>query len=91
MAGCPAVGVRTGASLIQPEATGLWVDRLPPGGECVESDGDEVALAAYLDAIHDAQSFDRSEIRSLAVAQFTTGSIVDRLFAKLAQLRGVAA
>ncbi len=52
LAGCPTVGVRTGASLIEPNETGRWVDRLPPGRDCVEGDEDEVALAAYLDTIH---------------------------------------
>ena len=90
LAGCPTVGVRTGASLVQPDATGLWVDRLPPGRECVNSDGDKIALSAYLDAIHQAQSFDRDEVRSRAGGQFATGRIVDLVLAELEQLRSVA-
>jgi hypothetical protein len=90
LAGCPTVGVRTGASLVQPEKTGLWVDRLPPGRECASSDEDETALAAYLDAIHDAQSFDRADVCSRASEQFATGRIVDLLLDELEQLRGVA-
>jgi hypothetical protein len=91
LAGCPTVGIRTGASLIEADGTGLWVDRLPPGRTCVESDEDEIALAAYLDAIHQAQSFDRAEVRCRAAGQFASGRIVESLLAKLAQLRGVAA
>ena len=90
LAGCPTVGVRTGASLIEADATGLWVDRLPPGRACVESAEDEAALAAYLDAIHQAQSFDRAEVRSHATEQFTTGRIVELLLPELEQLRGSA-
>ena len=89
LAGCPTVGVRTGASLIEPNETGLWVDRLPPGRECVTSDEDEVALAAYLDAIHQAQSFDRAEVRFRAAERFATGRIVDVLLAKLEEQRAV--
>lgn len=82
--------MRTGASLIEADATGLWVDRLPPGRACVESAEDEAALAAYLDAIHQAQSFDRAEVRSHATEQFTTGRIVELLLPELEQLRGSA-
>ena len=89
LAGCPTVGVRTGASLIEPNGTGLWVDRLPPGRECVDSDEDEVALAVYLDAIHQAQSFDRAEVPSRAAEQFATGRIVDQLLAGLEEQRSV--
>ena len=91
LAGCPTVGVRTGASLIEADGTGLWVDRLPPGRACVESDEDEAALAAYLDAIHQAQSFDRAEVRCGAAGQFASGGIVDLLLAHLEQARGDAA
>ena len=31
LAGCPTVGVRTGASFVKTGETGLLVDRLPPG------------------------------------------------------------
>ena len=91
LTGCPTVGVRTGASLIQPGATGLWVERLPPGRPCVASAEDEAALEAYLDAIHQAQSIDRAEVRCRAAEQFATSAIVDSLLDELlhvqAQLR----
>ena len=89
LAGCPTVGVRTGDSLIQPDVTGFWVNRLPPGRACVESAEDEAALAAYLDAIHQAQSFDRAEVRFRAAERFATGRIVDVLLAKLEEQRAV--
>lgn len=78
-----------GQTKIEPNGTGLWVDRLPPGRECVDSDEDEVALAVYLDAIHQAQSFDRAEVRSRAAEQFATGRIVDQLLAGLEEQRSV--
>ena len=89
LAGCPAVGVRTGASLIQPNVTGCWVTRLPPGRKCIVSDDDELALSAYMDAIRLTQSFNRVEVRQHATEQFTTGQIVDLLLSKLEQSRGV--
>ena len=49
LAGCPTVGVRTGASFVKTGETGVLVDRLPPGRQCVETDADERALAGYLE------------------------------------------
>ncbi|MFQ3592162.1 MAG: glycosyltransferase [Gemmataceae bacterium] len=37
LAGCPVVGVRTGAPFIQDGVTGVFVDRLPPGAKCVKN------------------------------------------------------
>ena len=36
--------------------TGVLVDRLPPGRQCVETDEDERALVGYLEAIEQAPS-----------------------------------
>ena len=46
LAGCPTVGVQTGAWFVKIGETGVLVDRLPPGRQCVETDEDERALAA---------------------------------------------
>jgi S1-C subfamily serine protease len=48
LAGCPTVGVRIGASLVRPGVTGMIVERLPPGRQCVRYDADEAALVVYL-------------------------------------------
>ena len=51
LAGCPTVGVRTGASFVRHGVTGFVVDRLRPGRHCVEKCGDQAALADYLEAV----------------------------------------
>jgi hypothetical protein len=41
LAGCPVVGVRTGAPFIHDGIPGVFVDCLPPGAKCVKSDDDQ--------------------------------------------------
>ena len=48
LAGCPTVGVRTGASFVKSGETGVLVDRLPPGRQCAETDEDERAWLSSL-------------------------------------------
>jgi hypothetical protein len=79
LAGCPTVGVRTGASFVRHGETGILVDRLPPGAACVECDPDALALDAFIDAIEQAQSLDRGMVREVAAGQFDTTSIVNSL------------
>ena len=66
LAGCPTVGVRTGASFVRTGETGVVVDRLPPGRQCAESDDDVRALAVFMEAIEQAQSMDRHSVRDRA-------------------------
>ncbi len=75
LAGCPAVGVRTGASFVKNGETGVLVDRLPPGRQCVETDADERALAGYLEAVEQAQAMDRESVRENAMKAFDTEHI----------------
>jgi len=75
LAGCPTIGVRTGAAFVQHGRTGYLVDRLPPGRQCVANDDDERALAAYLDALRQAQAMDRRAVRVAAAEQFDTEKI----------------
>jgi hypothetical protein len=82
LAGCPAVGVRTGASFVQHGLTGYLVERLPPGRQCIATEDDETALAAYLDALSRAQAMDRPSVRA-AAKQFAIGRIVDTVLAAL--------
>ena len=77
LAGCPTVGVRTGASFVRDGVTGYIVERLPPGQSCVETDGHRASLAAYLDAIRRAQELDRRLIRRHATVDFDSRQIVD--------------
>ena len=44
LAGCPTVGVRTGAPFVEQGKTGILVDRLPPGAGCVGNDEETAAL-----------------------------------------------
>jgi len=87
LAGCPAVGVRTGASFVQHGLTGYLVDRLPPGRQCVANAGDEQALANYLAALLQAQAMDRRAVRSVAAAQFGTEQIEDAVIDALDRVR----
>ena len=87
LAGCPTVGVRTGASLVQSGITGVIVDRLPPGKHCVENDDDEAELVAYMDALVQAQAIDRQHVRARAAADFETKSVIDQLLTTIGGLR----
>jgi hypothetical protein len=82
-AGCPTAGVRTGASFMKTGETGLLVDRLPPGRQCVETDEGEQTLAVHLEAIAQVQAIDRQTVRNIAAAQFHNERIVEQVIAAL--------
>lgn len=69
--------------------TGYVVERLPPGRKWMVNDDDEACLCLYLDAIHQAESLERQDVRSHAAADFATGSIVDGLITTLYQQRTI--
>ena len=73
LAGCPTVGVRTGASFVRHGATGIVVDRLPPGRQCAESDDDGRALAVFMEAIEQAHAMDRQSVRQRTCGAIRTG------------------
>lgn len=77
LAGCPTVGVQTGASFVRDGITGAVVDRPPPGRACIESDDNEACLAAFMDAVEKAATMDRDQLRSAAVFEFDASRIVD--------------
>jgi hypothetical protein len=87
LAGCPAVGVRTGAAFVRTGETGVVVDRLPPGRQCAESDDDFRALAVFMEAIEQAQSLDRQCVRVRAAVEFHTDGVIDQLIGTLDELR----
>ncbi len=87
LAGCPAVGVRTGASLVRHGVTGCLVQRLPPGRRCVSTDSHEVALTEFIVAIRRARQLDRSAVRLAAKADFETEAIVDCVLSALDEQR----
>jgi glycosyltransferase involved in cell wall biosynthesis len=88
LAGCPAVGVRTGAPFVRDGETGFQVTRLPPGQECVADADDQAALDVYLEAVGRAQALDRRAVRAVAETEFDTERIVDRILAALEAARG---
>jgi hypothetical protein len=92
LAGCPTVGVRTGASFVLTGETGVVVDRLPPGHQCAESDEDVRALAAFMEAVEQAQAMDRHSVRERAAEQFDTDRTVDSIITAVnkARLAGVS-
>ncbi len=87
LAGCPTVGVRTGAPFVEQGKTGILVDRLPPGAGCVGNDEETAALAAYLSAVVQAQALNRETARQRATEIFDTTHVVDRIIEELANLR----
>ena len=87
LAGCPTVGVRTGASLVRNGITGFIVDRLPPGRNCIVTDDDEACLRKYMETVQRAATLDRNDVRSKAAFEFADGRIVDRLIMCLGSTR----
>jgi hypothetical protein len=79
LAGCPTVGVRTGASFVRTGETGVLVDRLPPGQQCVETDADEPALTVFMESIDQAQAMDPNSVRNVAATDFDSERIVDTI------------
>jgi hypothetical protein len=86
-AGCPTVGVQTGASFVRPGETGVVVDRLPPGPQCAESDDDLRALAVFMEAIEQAQALDRHSVREQAACEFDSDRIVDSIIIAVNKVR----
>jgi len=89
LAGCPTVGVRTGAAFVRDGATGFLVERLPPGRLCVANQDDEACLELYLDVINQAGTLARDDVRSRAAAEYATESIVERLITCLNETRAL--
>ena len=69
------------------EHTCVVVARLPPGRQCVETDEDERVLAAYLEAIEQAQAMNRESVRQQTAEEFDSGRIVNNIIATLANIR----
>lgn len=89
LAGCPTIGVRTGAPFVGHGVTGFIVERLPPGRQCVASDDDEAALDTYLEALGRAQTLDRRDVRDQAATEFATAKIVAAVIGALDGLRAM--
>jgi glycosyltransferase involved in cell wall biosynthesis len=90
LAGCPVIGVRTGAPFIQDGVTGVFVDRLPPGAKCVKNDADEAALTAFVEGIRSIQQTVRHSVRAAASEVFGTEAVAERVLQYLFAARTVA-
>lgn len=89
LAGCPTVGVRTGASFVRDGVTGFWVEKLPPGGRAISSQQDAVILTGYVDRFAQAMEINRHQVREYAVQEFSTDRITIAIVAKLDELRAI--
>ncbi len=87
LAGCPVVGVRTGAPFVNDGVTGVFVERLPPGANCVQNDADEAALATFVEGIRRGMEMRRDAVRTSAAEAFATERIVDQIVAVLERNR----
>jgi len=91
LAGCPTVGVRTGAPFVRHGVTGLLVDRLPPGRRCMGTEADQAAMDVYMEAIRLGLEMDRRAVRAAAAEEFATDRIADAVVTALDRARGGAA
>lgn len=89
LAGCPTVGVPTGAAFVRDGVTGYWIEKLPPGGRAVSSEQDAALLASYLERIAQAMEISRHQVREHAVQDFSTDRIVSASVGKLDELRAI--
>lgn len=87
LAGCPTVGVRTGAAFVRDGITGFWVEKLPPGRKFISNDEERLLLKVYIDLIAQAQALVRSDVRNRAIEQFHSDGIVTELINCLSGLR----
>lgn len=78
LAGCPAVGVRTGAPFVQPGVTGFFVERLPPGKRAAIDARDANSLAEFIHSLEAARQLNRSDVRTAAALEFNTDSLINR-------------
>ena len=74
LAGCPAIGIPTGAPFIQPGRTGILLERFRP--------------EACLDAVAKCHQLDRHTVAAEANRQFDTTRIVDTVIEALDGVRG---
>jgi hypothetical protein len=72
LAGCPAIGVPTGAPFVRPGQTGVLLDRFVP--------------KACLDAVAKCHRINRHTVAALAASQFDTGRIIDMVLEALRQV-----
>lgn len=90
-AGCPVVGVPTGAPFIEHGITGFVVERLPPGRKFIANGDERDALASYMAAIRRAQTLGRDNISYKSTTIFNGQRIFDRLVDAISNAMGQVA
>lgn len=86
LAGCPAVGVRTGVPYLKDHLLGKIVRKLPPGkGFCSSSDLSH--LDRFIKSIAEISFLNRDTIRSIAKSQFNCHAVADDILTRLNVLR----
>jgi hypothetical protein len=88
MAGCPAVGVKTGAAFVRDGITGVMVDRLPPGPKHFQRADDSTTLKQFCAAVNVAQGMSRSSVREAAMGEFGADQVSARILDFLDEARG---
>jgi len=83
LAGCPVVGVRTGAPFIQDGVTGVFVDRLPPGARCVKTEAEASNLVRWMNVVQSAMGLSRPSTRDYAAREFCPDFVLQRVLASL--------
>ena len=85
IAGCPAVGVRTGAAFVTPERTGYLVDKLPRNRPppAVPSE----CYARFESALQSAMGLERNSVRAHAIEEFAPLRIMDSILQVLTSVR----
>lgn len=89
LAGCPVVGVPTGAPFVIPGKTGALVEKLPPGLENVNSNEDQSLLREYESTLTELFDFKRCSVRESSQQHFSNDAIVDQILAFLDGCRQV--
>ncbi len=83
LAGCPTVGVSTGAAFVQDSSTGFVVDRLPPGRSSFQNANEEISLNDYLTKIISATNIERKKVRESAMDSFKSELIIEYILQSL--------
>jgi hypothetical protein len=83
LAGCPTVGVRTGAPFVRTGVTGELVQRLPPGDDACSADTDRYDLSCLIQAVERVREMDRTTVREIAVAEFSVDAVTAKVLEAL--------
>lgn len=82
LAGCPAVGVRTGAAFVKQGRNGFWVSKLPQIAPNQDDSMHEFAVA-----LSAAMHLDRRSVRELAAEEFAPSTIANSILCVLQTVR----